>query len=115
MHYRLEFLWRNTRIDASSKLYRFYILWALGQKLSAGISIASITNKGAIQRLYDNILDYCADDGKLKSEVERICSIVGDHVASLGAESREKLRDTIRSDLFFTNLKAKFNFEIEIG
>ena len=28
LYYRLEFLWRNNRIDASLKLFRFYILWA---------------------------------------------------------------------------------------
>lgn len=105
LYYRLEFLWRNQKIDNSLKIYRFYILWAAFEKITGGVDILQVKKPNQIASIAKSVVDTAADEDKFKALVKEIATTLMSVSSQLSSESREKLRDAIRADTFFQRLR----------
>ena len=99
LYYRLEFLWRNQKIDNRFKTFRFYILAGIGIRLSGGRPVLGL-KKGQVAEISQKIVDLAKDEVALKRQVEEIASILESRLAEMKVATQEKVRDTIRSETF---------------
>ncbi len=109
LNYKLDFLWRNQRLDSGLKIYRFYILSGIGSKVLGSGDVFS-KKKSDIENAANSLILLCDDENRLKAAINNVSAVVESRVKALGTEtSRERLRDAIRSESF-----AKF-FESELS
>lgn len=105
LHYRLEFLWRNQRVPLGTKLYRFYIMDAVSRVILNDRDYLALGKKERVDYAND-IVSFAATEEKLIAVVQFIAEKMEEQVIALGlADSREKLRDTIRSDQFAKSIR----------
>lgn len=106
LYYRLEFLWRNQRIDSNYKTFRYYILAGIGLRLTGGKLVFDL-RKPKIASFADNLISLSKDEDSLKASVEHVVSVVGERLAEMGVTSQEKIRDTIRSETFSNTFRDR--------
>ena len=99
LNYKLDFLWRNQKLDASFKIYRYYLMSAIGNKIGGRGDIfgRSRADQGLIS---DRIIQLCDDEIKLKAFLVAVYNTLERRVNSMAIQGRERLRDTIRSETF---------------
>lgn len=108
LHYRLEFMWRNQKIAASTKIYRFYIIDAVTRNVLGKASFLNL-NKKQKMKFADELVKLAADEDEVSKIVENVQKSLDKHLKTLGAaDAREKLRDTIRSDSFFQGVRDSY-------
>ncbi|MFT9019161.1 AIPR family protein [Acetobacter malorum] len=107
LYYRLEFLWRNQKIDSSLKIYRFYIMWAVYVIITKGVNVLQIHKPNQIAAIAKSIIDTVSDEEAFKSIINDVSKNLIESAGQLSSESREKLRDTIRSDTFLQGVRQK--------
>lgn len=105
LYYRLEFLWRNQRIDSGWKIYRYYIIWAVFTRLTNGINPLSIRKPNQISIISSAIIELASDEESFKNMVKDVSNTLISIAEKDGLDNREKLRDTIRSDTFFHRVR----------
>ena len=108
LQYKLDYMWRNQKIDAALKIYRYYILAAIGKKAVAGGDVFN-KKKSEIEKIVQKIVTFAEDESRFKSAVEKIEKILVNQLAQFDTDTRERLRDVIRSESF-----AK-SFDIELA
>lgn len=104
LYYRLEFLWRNQRIENSYKTFRYYILAGVGLKLTQAKNVFSM-KKAKLGSVSEAIIELCKDEEGLKKAVADIVAIVEGQLKAIGVTTQEKVRDTIRSETFATTFR----------
>lgn len=102
--YRFEFIVRNDRLDKNKKIFKYYILYAIGYIYSKSINIFDKSQENQ-KSIGDSILDLVSDDDKYIAFCEKqavvLVKLVEDRIGGAFDDiDREKLRDTIRSDGF---------------
>lgn len=105
LYYRLEFLWRNQKIDSSYKIYRFYILWAVYHNVTNGVDVLGIKKPKDVTALANSIIAMAADEDKFKKMVKLYAVKLAALASELSPENREKLRDAIRAETFFSRVR----------
>ncbi len=106
LYYRLEFLWRNQRIDSGHKTFRFYILAGIGLRVTGGKSIFSL-KKAKMASTADDLIALCKDEEKLKDAINQVVDFIEDRLNNMGTITQEKIRDAIRSDAFSITFREK--------
>lgn len=106
LYYRLEFLWRNQKIDNSLKIYRFYIIWAVYVTATKGVDVSKVQKVKQIADISKSIIDIASDEEKFKKIVKDFSKKLMKNAGKVSIKNREKLRDTIRSDAFFFNVRS---------
>ncbi|WP_273786277.1 AIPR family protein [Brucella intermedia] len=101
LYYRLEFLWRNQRIENNDKTFRYYILAGIGLRITEAKDVFNL-KKGKIAGVADALISLCKDEEALKKEVAYIVGIVESQLKAMSVTTQEKIRDTIRSENFAT-------------
>lgn len=104
LYYRLEFLWRNQKLDNSYKTFRYYILAGIGLKFANARDVFSM-KKAAMTTISEAIISLCKDEERLKEAVVEIVDAVEKRLAAMGVTTQERVRDTIRSETFATQFK----------
>ena len=105
LHYRLEFMWRNQKIAAGTKIYRFFIIDAAVRQVLGRRAFIGLSNKEKV-RLAEKLIKLAADENRLSRVVTNVEKILDANLKSLGVvDAREKLRDTIRSESFFLGVR----------
>jgi hypothetical protein len=99
LYYRMEFLWRNQKIDNNYKTFRYYILAGIGLWMTDYKNIFSL-KKSKIESIAKHILTMAKSEENLKTTVASIVEIVESRLNTLGVNNQEKVRDTIRSEAF---------------
>lgn len=99
LYYRLEFLWRNQRIENGYKTFRYYILAGIGLELTENSNVFAM-KKSKIARVADDMLALCKDEEALKQAVNDVVSVVEERLKEMGVSTQERIRDTIRSESF---------------
>lgn len=108
LHYRLEFLWRNQKVDSSTKIYRYYIIDAVCRAVLGKRGFASLSAKEKTQ-FSEEIIKIASSEGKLSSIIKNVKKILDNRLKKMRALSnREKLRDTIRSESFFIAVRNDY-------
>lgn len=106
LYYRLEFLWRNQKIDSKHKTFRFYILCAVGLLVTRGQPVFNM-KKTKIEKVARQIIELSKDEKALKAVVSKTYQVIERRLANMGIESQEKIRDTIRSESFSTEFREQ--------
>lgn len=106
LHYRLEFLWRNQRIESRYKTFRYYILAGIGLRITNGGNVFSAKRK-TLERIVSAFLELAKNEEKLKREVADIVKIVEHRLKEVDVTSQERIRDTIRSETFAGEFKKR--------
>lgn len=106
LYYRLEFLWRNLKISSDLKLFRFYILWAIFTENTDNSNLTKPIKTNKMTEYVQKLLAVAGSDSALKDAAEKYGKALFESGAAT-PESREKLRDNIRSDSYFAGVKAK--------
>ncbi|WP_287215999.1 AIPR family protein [Mesorhizobium sp.] len=97
LYYRIEFLWRNQRIDNKFKTFRFYIICAVGLIVTRGRDVFSM-KKSEVEKTAQNLIGLSKDEEALKAVVFRSSAILEDKLKQFGSQSQERVRDAIRSE-----------------
>lgn len=106
LYYRLEFLWRNQRIESDYKTFRYYILFGIGLMITSGNNVFSM-KKAKIAQCSEEIIALARDEEKFKLAVNNVVKTVQDRLSELGVSSQEKIRDTIRSEAFAHTVRER--------
>ncbi|MEC3911021.1 AIPR family protein [Sphingobium sp. CR2-8] len=99
LHYRLDYLWRNQKLDKDFKIYRFYFMAAIGRKIIGNGDVFA-RRRQDIQAISAKIVDLAADEARLKATVEKTHDLLKARIAAADTGTRERLRDAIRSETF---------------
>jgi hypothetical protein len=106
LNYRLEFLWRNQKIENKFKTFRYYILAGIGIQAIGDENIFSL-KKQKIAAASEKIIEIGRDEDTLKSSIEHIVSVIEDRLAELSVTTQERIRDTIRAEAFAGTFKER--------
>ncbi len=101
LYYRLEFLWRNNRIDPELKLFRFYIIWAAFREATDNSNFTKGMKTTHYAAHAEKIIEFAKDEEKFKKAIKQYAKAFSKITKELSPDNREKLRDTIRSETFF--------------
>lgn len=108
LHYRLEFLWRNQKIPADTKIYRYHIMSAITRSILGSKKFSGLKDKQKIE-FAKKLIQVASDENQMVEIVKNVSKIVGKKLKSMGlAETREKLRDNIRSESFFKVVEREY-------
>lgn len=109
LHYRMEFLWRNQRIDPESKIYRYFIMDAVAKSVLGDQEFLKLAEKDRVKFAF-NVVNLASNEAKMIEIVERVTDALDQKLVELDIDedSRERLRDTIRSESFFTSVRSEY-------
>lgn len=99
LHYRLDYLWRNTKLDSKLKIYRFYFMAAIGKKI-IGSGDVFARRRQDIEAISANIVGLAGNEVRLKTVIEKTHDLLQVRIAATDTGTRERLRDAIRSETF---------------
>lgn len=99
LHYRLDYLWRNQKLDSALKIYRFYFMAAIGHKVLGGGDIFG-RRKQDIESGTQRIINLADDEARFKPVIESVHKLLVRRIALTDTSTRERLRDAIRSETF---------------
>jgi len=105
-YYRLEFLWRNQRIDSRYKIFRYFILAGVGLQITGAADIFAMKRQKMIL-VVDQIISLCRDEEKFKEAVSKVVKVVDICLKDSGVTTQERIRDTIRSEAFSTTFRDR--------
>lgn len=106
LYYRMEFLWRNQKLESEYKTFRFYILAAIGLWAAEGKPIFA-QKKARIAKISEQIIALAKSEEDLKMSIMSAVAILENRLAELGVSNQEKVRDTIRSESFSTTFRER--------
>ncbi|RWL43525.1 MAG: hypothetical protein EOR60_20715 [Mesorhizobium sp.] len=106
LYYRLEFLWRNQRIENGYKTFRYYILAGIGLRLTGAKNVFAM-KKGKLTTVADELLELCKDEEGLKDAVADVVKVVEERLKDMGITTQERIRDTIRSETFASMFRER--------
>lgn len=104
LHYRLEFLWRNQRIDTRFKTFRFYLICSVALVITSGRNVFGL-KRSQQEAFARKMIELCKDEKSLIDLVVLSASIVESKLKDRDLSSQEKIRDAIRSDTFSMDFK----------
>ncbi len=104
LYYRLDYLWRNQKLDNELKLFRFYFMAAIG-KVALGERRIGISNVFALKRqdieaISEKIVSLAGSENRLRKVIQEIYDLLEILINKANITTREQLRDTIRSESF---------------
>lgn len=99
LHYRLDYLWRNQKLDSALKIYRFYFMAAIGKKIIGNGDVFA-RRRQDIEAISAQIVDLAGNETRLKAAIEKILQLLNSRIAATDTGTRERLRDAIRSETF---------------
>lgn len=106
LYYRMEFLWRNQKIENNYKTFRYYILAGLGLWATEGKNIFAL-KKAKIASVCEGIIALAKSEEDLKNAITSLVDIVEVRLREMGVTNQERVRDTIRSETFSTTFRDR--------
>lgn len=106
LHYRLEFLWRNQRIENAHKTFRYYIFAGVGLQMTGAKNVFAM-KKSKLAGVAESVLELCKDEDRLKQAVTDVVTVVEGRLKEMGITTQERIRDTIRSEAFSIAFREK--------
>ena len=105
--YKFNFIVRNKRIDQSWKIYKFYSLYALGVQACKGKQLFDLTKK-EFREACERINKIITDEAKFVDHVTTTANLIDLLLSSRNLETREQVRDMLRSESFGSDFKTKY-------
>lgn len=113
-NYKFNFIVRNKRIEQSWKIYQYYSLYALGVKACKGKDLFSLSKKD-FKQACEVIRMTIIDEVKFINHVKAVADIINGLIKLRNIETREQLRDALRSESFGGDFKTKYNQSIGLS
>jgi hypothetical protein len=111
--YKFDFVTRNQRVESSWKIYKYYVLFSLGARATKGTLVFSMKRK-LQSEICGEILITLLDEPNFVKFVESVAELLDKMIAERKLDTREQVRDALRSDSFAKEFSQKFglgNFE----
>lgn len=105
-HFKLESLWRRNKFDKKYKIFRYYILTAMGVALTKNQKLFEIGGRKAKTEA-QKITAFLKDDTKVEKLLKEISDVIDEVVFSVPIETGT-LRDYIKSDSVSKSLSDEF-------
>ncbi|WP_417480169.1 AIPR family protein [Maricaulis maris] len=105
LHYRIEFLWRNQRLNTDLKVYRFYILTAIGLVVTQGENLFSL-KASKVEKVVGKLLDIAKDELLFCDIAVKASNMVRKVQSKIGPVSSDKARDTLRNEAVANQFKS---------
>ena len=104
--YKYKYAIRNKRIDKSYGIFKYYVLFDLVSKTFSGKNVLSLANKKQ-QNLATDLRRAVEDEEAFYAHATSVCRRIARMDEIEKADTREQLRDTLRSEAFFKKFKEK--------
>lgn len=111
-NYKLDFAIRNKRVPRAWGIYRYYVLFTLGKKYLHEQDVFFL-KKSKQTEISRNILNLVKDEDRLVEYFTKTANILDELVKTANLDTREKVRDFIRSESV-SNLFEKTFFKDSI-
>jgi hypothetical protein len=98
-NYKFEFAVRNGRVDRSWRIYKYYTLYALVRQMWGEPNLLSAPKKRQTEML-SNIRAIIYDEDRFHQHITEVADMLGKLVDDAKLETREQVRDFIRSETF---------------
>jgi AIPR protein len=109
-NYRIDFLTRNKRIEGDWRIFKYYVLSSIGSKATKGATVFNL-RKGEQDAVSRAIIDLCSNEDKLVEHYAMIANILEQMIDAAKIDTRERVRDYIRSDAVFKDFESKLKPE----
>jgi hypothetical protein len=108
-NYKLEFAIRNKRVPRKWGIYKYYVLYGIGKKASGGVAVLDSSRKHQ-ENAAAAIIRLVSDENLVALEFEAVASVIDKMIQEAGVDTREKVRDFIRSETVATEFSTKYGF-----
>lgn len=95
--YKIDFAIRNRRVDRSWGIYKFYVLYSIGRQFCGQANILDAPQKKQDQAA-DSIIALSLGEDELIAVFKKTAAILDKLIKDANLETREKVRDYIRSE-----------------
>lgn len=112
LYYRMEFLWRNQKIENSHKIFRYFILAGIGMRLTKNKYIFSL-KKTQISSISEKIVSLAKSEEDLKNIITEIVNVLEVRLKEIGVTTQDRIRDSIRSETFSTTFRERVMIDVE--
>jgi hypothetical protein len=99
LQYKLDYLWRNQKLDNALKIYKFYFMAAIGKKI-IGTGDVFTKRRQDVEQISAKIIEVAGNEICLKMAIEKTHSLLTKIITTNDTSTRERLRDAIRSETF---------------
>lgn len=106
-NYKFNFIVRNKRVNQSWKIYKFYSLYALGLKACKGRKLFDISKK-ELKQACREVSAVISDENAFVNHVTEVATLIDSLLASRNLETREQIRDMLRTEAFGTDFKENY-------
>ena len=108
-NYKFEFAIRNQKVDRNWRVYKYYALYALVRELWPTANLLSAPRKSQ-DKVLGEIMMIVGSEDKFYEFITNTATVLGGLVDRAKLDTRERVRDFIRSDTFaqtFTEARFK--------
>jgi hypothetical protein len=103
--YWFDYFVRNKRIDRAKGIYKFYVLFLLVRKFSESKNLLSSSTKIQAQ-VCKAAMQIVKDNDAFLSHIAHVTDVLDRLISSAQLETREQIRDHIRSESFIAQFEA---------
>ena len=95
--YKFDFAVRNKRVERSRNIYKYYALFATLRDYWDGFNL--LNESASVQRrVSGEVANLLEDEEKWIQHIEKVSKVLDDKISEQGLETREQIRDYIRTD-----------------
>ena len=95
--YKFDFSVRNKRVERSRNIYKYYALFATLRDSWDGSNL--LNESASVQRrVSEEVANLLEDEEKWIQHIEKVSKVLDDKISEQGLETREQIRDYIRTD-----------------
>ncbi|YCM46418.1 AIPR family protein [Verrucomicrobiaceae bacterium 227] len=105
--YRYDFLVRNQKIERSRSIHKFYTLYALGIMFGGQKDLLGL-KKIVREEVSKKVVEMVLDEERFRGFCVEVSELCEEIVQNLKIDTREQLRDTLRTESFLNSFTKQF-------
>ncbi len=106
LYYRLDFMWRNQRINDVPKSYRYYILSGVFDMIVGKQNIFSFKHNEIIKKS-EELIKSCKKDDEFSKLIYEIKSVLDSVLKNENSSTNEEVRDSLRASSVFKKFENR--------
>jgi hypothetical protein len=95
--YRIDFAIRNRRVQSAWGIYKYFVMSAVGYRFTEGAALFGL-RRGQQEKVGKSIIDLVLNDDVFIDFYAKIARVLDGMIKGQGIDSREKIRDFIRTE-----------------
>jgi hypothetical protein len=97
--YKFDYLVRNSRIERSKSIYKFYVLFTISRKFWKTADILSAPPKSQ-KKYLSSVLETILNTDELTTQITQVSNHIEKIISESSPKTREQIRDYIRTESF---------------